>query len=340
MAHLEEEPAPLRMMRLLFGGLISQMLALTVQLNLPDRLKHGPLTAGFLAQQLNLDPVATYRLMRGLSSLGVLQEHMHETFSLTVLGETLRRDLPGSLAGLARLAGEKWHWSALAELPHAVATGESAFSRAHGTGMFQWLEQHPEASEAFSDAMSSFSAIEAHLVASAYDFTRVTRVADVGGGHGLLLAEILSRYSNVEGVLFDLPHVASGAESTFAERGLSHRSRVIAGDFFEAVPGDCDVYLFKHILHDWDDIRARRILSRVAQAMPSDARVLIAEQVLPPIGVAHFSKIMDVGVLVMTEGGRERTQAEHAALLESAGLVLVEVTPTPGPLSLVEARRA
>jgi hypothetical protein len=37
-------------------------------------------------------------------------------------------------------------------------------------------------------------------------------------------------------------------------------------------------------------------------------------------------------------GGKERTEAEFAALFKSAGFTLTRVVPTKSPLSVVEAR--
>ena len=49
-------------------------------------------------------------------------------------------------------------------------------------------------------------------VAEAYDFGRFRVVVDVGGGRGTLLAGILARHQDVEGVLFDQQHVVAGAQ--------------------------------------------------------------------------------------------------------------------------------
>ena len=44
-----------------------------------------------------------------------------------------------------------------------------------------------------------------------------------------------------------------------------------------------------------------------------------------------------VEMLVMTHGGRERTEQEYAALLERAGLEFARLIPTRSPVSVVEA---
>ena len=49
-----------------------------------------------------------------------------------------------------------------------------------------------------------------------------------------------------------------------------------------------------------------------------------------------FSKYVDLNMLVMT-GGRERTEAEYRALLDSAGLRLTRIVPTHTEMSVIEA---
>lgn len=114
------------------------------------------------------------------------------------------------------------------------------------------------------------------------------------------------------------------------------------GDFFESVPDGADAYIMKSVIHDWGDERCVTILSNCRQAMRADAKVLIVEPVLPPTVKPSFSRLgvimSDLNMLLNT-GGRERTEAEFASLLRSAGLELTKVLPVPKPsgYSVIEA---
>jgi hypothetical protein len=48
--------------------------------------------------------------------------------------------------------------------------------------------------------------------------------------------------------------------------------------------------------------------------------------------------MLDLEMLVITEGGRERTEAEFAELLAAGGFELTRVLPTQGPMSIIEGR--
>jgi hypothetical protein len=111
---------------------------------------------------------------------------------------------------------------------------------------------------------------------------------------------------------------------------------VIGGSFFESVPSGGDVYLLKHIVHDWDDDQAEQILRNVRAAMKPDATVLLVEMVVPDDDREHMSKLLDLEMLVALTG-RERTQAEYAELLGRAGFRFMQTVPTVGPASIVEA---
>jgi O-methyltransferase domain len=141
-------------------------------------------------------------------------------------------------------------------------------------------------------------------------------------------------------VLADLPHVVEAARARLAGRPHAHRFEFAAGSFFDAVPEGGDAYLLKHILHDWDDERSLRILENCRRAMTPASRLLVVEVVLQPGNDPHFGKILDLEMIAMTEGGRERTEAEFAQLLREAGLALSAVVPTRAPTSILEARPA
>ena len=54
-------------------------------------------------------------------------------------------------------------------------------------------------------------------------------------------------------------------------------------DMFEPQPvTGADVYLLRHILHDWPDHYASRIISQLVPALKPGARLLISDMTLPP----------------------------------------------------------
>src|SRR5262249_41122245 len=147
-------------------------------------------------------------------------------------------------------------------------------------------------------AMTSFSASVSAAVVDAYDFSGITKLVDVGGGHGLLLASILGKYQQMKGVLFDAPSVIAGAKAIIEARGVGGRCDTAGGDFFTSVPAGGDAYIMKHIIHDWEDERALTILKNCHQAMTENGRVLVVEMVIPEGNTPSLGKFLDLEMLL------------------------------------------
>ncbi|MGH3751142.1 MAG: methyltransferase [Pseudonocardiaceae bacterium] len=224
-----------------------------------------------------------------------------------------------------------------ADLYETIRTGESAFDRVHGTSLFGYLAEHPEDAAIFDAAMTSISTMDIASIIKAYDFTRFGTIVDVGGGRGGLLAAILAANPHLQGVLFDVPAVVAGAGEEISGAEVADRCKVVSGNFFDSVPEGGDAYLLSNIIHNWDDNRAAEILSTCRAAMTETACVLLAEVVLPEGAASSRVKLMHLGMLVLTAGGRQRTEAEFRTLLGRAGFRLTRIVPSTGPFSLVEA---
>ena len=128
---------------------------------------------------------------------------------------------------------------------------------------------------------------------------------------------------------------------TTDEEATAPCCKLAGGDFFDSVPAGPDAYLLKHVLHDWDDASATAILTNCRKAMGTTARLLIVEHVMPEKGEqgrAQEAYLLDREMLVLTPGGRERTEAEFRAILSEAGLAMARVIPTAAPVSIIEAR--
>ena len=327
------------MMNYILGNPVSQMLGAAAELGIPAELAAGPKTAEAVAKSVGSLPEPTYRLMRALTTLGVLAETERREFSLTPLGECLVPGRPGSFDALAKMNSRAWMAGAYAELVHSLKTGQAAFNKRHGKSLFEWLPEQPAEEQLFGQAMSTFSGMEVELVLAAYDFSRARHVVDVGGGHGMLLSRILAAAPAARGTLFDLPEVVEQGKASFVDASLHARCEVIGGSFFELVPQGGDLYLLKHILHDWDDAKALALLEVVAKAMSPGSRLLVIEQGITPPGVPGPGKLMDVIMLMLLEGGRERTPEQHGALFERVGIRLERTIATPGPITLFEGAR-
>jgi hypothetical protein len=314
---------------------LSRALYVAAELGIADLLAREPQTSAALAEACHAHAPSLGRVLRALASVGVFAEDEQGRFGLTPLAETLRSDTAGSLRALAQFYGAPWHTHAWDSLLHGVQTGETPIVHATGMSVFEYFMSHHDHFALFDQAMTGFSVAEADAVVAGYDFAGIARVVDVGGGHGYLLASILRANPALRGVLFDLPPVVDGAQALLDRLGVAERCEIVAGDFFQAVPAGGDAYLLKNIIHDFTDEQACIILSACRRAMGDGARLLLVQEVLPPGNAPSPGKLLDMQMLLI--GGRERTEAEYRALLESAGFALQRVVQLPAPLHIIEA---
>ncbi|MFF4739514.1 methyltransferase [Streptomyces sp. NPDC001262] len=309
-----------------------------VQLRVPDLLADGSRTARDLAEETGAHADSLYRVLRCAAAIGVLRELPGGLFALTPAGEGLRSGTPGSAREMFLFASDPMMWRPYEDVLHSVRTGAPSFEHVFGTSFFAYLEENPAGAELFDRAMVQNHYPGTDRIFEQYDFGRFPRIADVGGGRGQFLAEVLSRFPQCTGVLCDQPQVVAQAREEFERRGVAGRASVAETDFFTGLPSGCDAYFVKHTLHNWDDERAGTILRRVREAVGDDAgaRLLIVDMLLTGPGEWDLGKLTDIEMMVAL-GGRERSRDEWNRLAAAAGFEPAN-DPAPGDLALLEYR--
>ncbi|WP_214413450.1 methyltransferase [Sphaerisporangium fuscum] len=318
------------------GGARLAALQAMVELDCAAHLTGGPLTVPELARACRAHAPSLARLLRALAALGMVRTVAPDTYELTAAGAMLAADAPGSMRTAVLVNTHPSFVYAMTELTETVRTGRSAFVERFGV-LYDHLADDPELGHVFNDYMTARATPMAQGVAERYDFSSVGTLADIGGGRGHILAAAMRANPHLRGVLFDLPNVVPDARDAFASWGLDDRCEFVAGDFFSSVPQGADAYLLGSVVHNWDDTDALRILRTVRAAMGEKSRVLLVEIVLPDDDTPHFGKDMDIRMMGLFGQGRERGRAEHAVLLEKAGMTVSDVIALPLEASLIEA---
>jgi hypothetical protein len=332
-------PAPIRVLQLTTGRWVAHMVGVAAELGLADLVQAGPKTAEQLADAAGLHAPSLYRLLRALASVGVFTKQEDGRFAQTPMSDALRDDVSYSMRGLARMANRPWTIGAWTNLEHSVRTGISAFEEAYGIGVFDYLTQHAVEMQIVAQAMSSFSAQIGAAVADVYDFSEIQTLADIGGGHGMVLALILAINPAMRGILFDLPGVIEGSSDFLKSRGMHQRIDLKGGNFFESVPEGADAYLLKHVLHDWSDENCLRILKNIHAVAKPATKLLLIEFILNESDEPQFAKVSDLEMLVNSPYGRERSRVEWQSLLRAGGFQLTSTTPTNSGVYVIEAVR-
>lgn len=340
LATVDQRAAARRLVELIGANWATQVIGVAARLGLADHVASGVTHVAALARACACDASALHRLLRGLAALGVLRLDAEDQISLTSTGELLRRDAPLGLNSHAQWWSQQaWHvWS---DLMGSVQTGHSARQLAHGQKGFDHLDGDAASAHLFHRSMAELTRLVAEDLAVSTALPDSGVVMDLGGGHGELLSAVLRARPGLHGTMFDLEHAVVGAEAHLREAGVETRASVCSGDFFTTLPGPVDAVLLKSVLHDWDDADAVRILQRARDALAPNGRVLVIERVMPSrvedLPEHRTTARSDINMLVSL-GGRERTEEDYDVLLLAAGLTRWRTLPAASAFSVIEAR--
>ena len=327
------------LLQMLSGFIFTASLYPIAKLKIADLLADGPLPVAELAQKTGSNADALYRVLRLLASAGIFSESSGKVFALTPMSNFLRADVPGSLRDMALWMGNRFHFKVWSEMSYSIATGKPAVEHVYGKSCFDAIFGDPEIAYDFNTAMTCFSRQIAPTLLDAYDFSGIGTLMDVAGGHGAILCEVLGRYPGMKGILFDMPNVIEEATCHICSLKMDHRCETVTGDFFEQIPTGADAYYMQHIIHDWADEPALKILANCRRALGGrkDGRLIIVDAVVPETSEPHFSKILDLEMLLMP-GGRERTEREWRELFAKTGFEIARIVPMQAAESVIEAR--
>lgn len=295
---------------------VSRGIHTVAQLGLANYMSEKPIDVQQLAQLSGTKPEMLGRLLKFLSPYGLFKEE-NNGYALTPLSQPLRDDDPHSMRDVLRLVDDSW-WQAFSCLDQSLKSGESAFSQHHGDDFFQFLSKHPEKQHNFDRGMAKLSSYDDELIAKTCDLSQIKHLVDMGGGRGGLSKEIAKKYPHLSITLFDTPAVIEQLNRDDFPQQIQFEQ----GDFLKKIPL-ADAYIFKGVLHDFNDDLMLKILKNCKEQMPDNAQLIIAEQVMPEDQEPHPNKTMDIVMMVLLSG-RQRTLQEWRLSVEPAGFHLTE----------------
>ena len=331
-------------MDIIFGRWKSQILYAGAKIGIFDYLTTNPKETDQIAKDLNLNEKMTYRILRSIASLGFLnEEEQGRRFSITPLGELLRKDHPQTLQGVLLLEEGPEHCQIWKHLPRMIKDGQqNAFLSEYGNNIFEYAGKNKEYSKTFNDAMSSYSAMHTAMVLEAlkeYNFSNFSSICDIGGGQGHLLSHLLSKYDHLNGKILELDPVVNNQDSSWPNKmGLQDCCKYLKGNMFEQVPS-ADLFIMKMILHDWNDNECIKILSNINKSASDKSKVFIIEHIVPNPNTPHFSKLFDIHMMCATSG-RERTIEEYESILNQSGWRYIQTHyPNSSMIGIIEGAK-
>jgi demethylspheroidene O-methyltransferase len=182
----------------------------------------------------------------------------------------------------------------------------------------------------YSALMAATQPMVSQQIIDAYDFSRHTRMLDIGGGSGAFVSAVADAAPSVQFGIFDLPEVIAQAESRLEGAG---RIAFHGGSFkVDPIPPDYDLITLSRILHDHDDDVATALLASIHAALPPGGTLLIVEPMAQSGGARRMGDAYFGLYLWAMNSGRPRSVAEYRQMLTKTGFAQVEVAKTALPI--------
>lgn len=304
-------------------------------LRVADALRDGPLDLADLAERCSARADPLGRVLRFLVQRGLFEEPEADVFAANDAARALRSDDPRGIREWLDLDGAvgRADLAFTALLDQVRGTGE-AYPETFGQPFSDDIADDEDLAESFEGLMETKTQGLAPVVATSYDWKRFEHVADVGGGRGVLIGQILRTCPGVFGTVVDQPATVEHAREHLRDQGVIDRAEAVVGSFFDPLPVRADAYVLCDVLGDWDDEEASRILARCAEAGGPDVSVIVVERLPEADNMLSFTE-MDLRMMVYV-GGRMRDRAGTERVAAAAGLFIAEVTPLDNDYCIIE----
>lgn len=299
------------------GYVLSRAIHTVAHLGIADYMSDSPITVDELAQQSGTQPDLLNRLLHFLCDYGLFTQHGN-AYALTPLSQPLKTTDPFSMNAVLGMFDEHW-WCAFSQLETTLKTGAPAFNEQHGDSFFEFFHKNPAKKTQYEKGMITLAAFDNKILTQTFNFQQFKCLVDVGYKGNTFSKAMQENHPSVS----TIPFTIDPSAITTATQEL-----------FSTIP-KADAYIFKGILHDFNDNDVKKILKFCHSHMKKDASLIIAEQMIPDNELPHTNKTMDIIMMVLV-GGQQRTQGNWCQLIESAGFKLKTTVPTSGLFTLME----
>ena len=317
-----------KLTKLLYGYYVTQCISMAAKFNIASMIPDGTsVHVSKIAEQTGLNADALYRVLRLLANNEIFIETEYQEFSNSEISLLLDKNRTSSFNSFCQLPSLPIFWNSVGSLESVLKNGKSGACNFFDKELFQYLEENENDSEVFNNAMKDLARADSDYIFNIYDFSQYNSIVDIGGGTGALLKQIQKKYPKTKFELFDQSEVLDQADTKDIKK--------TPGDFFERVESKADLYILRHILHDWNDSEVLKILSNIKDSMPSNSKILVIELLVDKDSMFNIANYRDFTMLSITSG-RERSFEEFSGLAAKVGLQSRVVGKLPNDMHLLE----
>ncbi|BBH54139.1 methyltransferase [Fluviispira sanaruensis] len=308
----------LKINALLSANINFNCIQLAVKYDLFTHLEDGINELNSLAKKNDFIPSRLYRLLKCLENINLIKETSDKNFYLTRMGERFLPNKKGNYANLTNLWSTEFY-KAAENIDKALRSEKSAFECTHNESLYSYFNKYPERATTFNLAMRDLSENLNKNALYEMDLSTVKSIADVGGGSGASIRNMITQNAHLHGILFDQKSVIDSAMKEMEDFQYKNRVELISGDFFKPLPFKVDCIVLSNIIHNWNDEKAVQILTNCRKALNESGKIYLIEAALESSIEPLLARTMDFAMLLLTEG-KERTFSEFEKLFHLANL--------------------
>ncbi len=265
-----------------------------------------------LAQDLDLDQLATGKVVRALCALGLVVAEGDQYRVGDQLAPFLRPGTDNITAFLQHLHGMYDSWGANLE---PWLRGQEWATRS----------RTPDSLAAFGAAMQAMGTQVARLLADRLDLDGVRRVLDVGGGFGHYARALCAAKEDLSATVLDIPDVADIGGKAMASTEFADRIEFVGGDYLSGDFGTgYDLVLLANVLHQENEERAAWMIRAGAGALARGGRLVVLDFIIDDEQRSTF--LGTLFAINMRSFGDTHPEPRIRTWMEAAGLTSLQRT--------------
>ncbi|MBK6964953.1 MAG: hypothetical protein IPH20_13705 [Bacteroidales bacterium] len=281
--------------------------AAACKVRLFDKIYEGQNTLEMLSDSNMWNKLTLMQLLNFLNHEGYIHFDNKLTFYLTEKGDLLRESNSDGLF-YACLNWADEHLNAWQNIHYSIITGKSSFELLYQKPFFEFLNDDSEKLRNYHLAMSQYAIDDYRELPETIDFSIHKSVMDVGGGLGIAIQLIKTKYPDTDCLLFDLEEVLKGVKSEFVKK--------VPGNFFIKIPDIAEAIILSRVIHDWDDDKAAVIISNCHIALPQGGILYVIENCSDHIEVDLSLLSLNMAALCQSY---ERSSSAYIQICINAG---------------------
>jgi hypothetical protein len=313
----------------------AQAFLVSYSLGIFNILNNKSMTLEDLCQELALLKRPLQALLSLCSSLGLLKVIGNKYY----LTENAKNNL---VAGRANYYGEVLNLLIknneifdFKTIKAAVLNNESQIY--HGNALFEENSKNHSLVEDFTKSMHNKSYLSAKAFVEHLDFSKNKIFLDIGGGSGVYTINACKRWSNLMGIVFDIPLVCKISQRFIDQDNMNKQIKTCSGDMWKDDFPEADIHFYSDILHDWPDAKNLFLLRKSYDNLPIGGQIILNEKLFNnnktgPLPVSVYNLKM----LLWTEG-QQYSYKDISKILKSVGFQQVKHKKYLNEWSIVSA---